>query len=1104
MNVQLESNRIFGLQESPVTIYNETLKFPIQRNIFGFRRDIDLVFGRIWVEIDEKSIPEYIDVDVKKLLKLEFVGRPDIKASSSIADLKIDNYVNPYAIIYNPSAIHDCHNLEVESLDIKFKINFRHSKDKGGEVQSENFTLKIHLTKATPKLNVRFDYVDNDNELPFQNTVALLGFLRFTCECTYRYAHRSSLQASVKFDKVFQNDIVSPGDKAEITESNPYYEVNAGLMCKEDKVPSCLISQVKGQNITFKNLVSNNTVSIPLYIDMMRIGNPSEDKMPVRFSIDLTNVVDGKNEILGFDFSIVRDTQRTQMNVFIDGVKIDNAQSVNAGTFKWVERVGSNSKRFRGKTKLMSLEIANIAENEGDFKDAAVWIRNVKAEIMCKTPEIKGSIKPQATLAGKEIRLPNAPLSRVALDYFLNHIEISKIPDDAEKVVLHLDFDYLEDLYGDGFDSGEYTHFSTDIGFVIETDPGNEWLCIDFGTSATVASYGDGAEESTLLDLDSIAKGLTQSLPLHLRSPRFEEGTKFLSSNCKLRLDGEFSETKDVEFRMNFVQLAPTEPQFYSDSYMLPYVKSLIGYDTLPSSLKYRDLRFTKDGKKMKFETSPLTVDEIFRAVYRSLLKDYVTPAIAESERKVNKVILSVPNTYTPRHMDYLRHILKLNIPELRDNYIWFISESDAIASYYITNWYDLNENRDEVRFNELSEAGSEEYVVAFDMGAGTLDVTYFVIRNGENDIRQIEMLAKIGLNKAGNYLDYVIAEALIDSHPHIFPHALLTPGDDSIMLTNAGKLKHFIRETLKPKLFASDTITFSDLNGETFIVDGQSKTLQDETINVEKIRRHKLLRDFIKECTEDLLDNLFALANYSKGETPIDTIIFTGRSVQFGEGHPEGIRASLMDAISRWDNDSEREEIDIEGDKLKTVVCEGALSFATTYCNPGSAVRFKNRNLYASYGIVYKDARGYMQYKEMLTPETKPTVTPNTDTNSRNSIFIYQYDTNIANASGDRNGVKLDLRGCSKVYFVQSYSSETAQDFHDGRFELISIMWDPTVKSAVSNDRELDKVPVRIEVNSDNEMVFTLGNLINEPSASMKIDINKSDSFKKSMWPYL
>lgn len=64
--------------------------------------------------------------------------------------------------------------------------------------------------------------------------------------------------------------------------------------------------------------------------------------------------------------------------------------------------------------------------------------------------------------------------------------------------------------------------------------------------------------------------------------------------------------------------------------------------------------------------------------------------------------------------------------------------------------------------------------------------------------------------------------------------------------------------------------------------------------------------------------------------------------------------------------------------------------------------------------------------------------------------------------------------------------------------------MWDFVSQSTVSSVKDLAKVPVRIEVNVENEMIFTAGALTNEPSAPMVININESESFKKSMWPYM
>lgn len=1102
MQNNLKSSRNFAVNdETPEMVHDGSLDFPEKYNwrvLGGGLKPINLICEKVWIEIDKKSIPEYLEIDTRNLLKIEFTGRPDkVKPAMSISELPITRYQNPYKIIYNPKAVKDCKSLEADWCEVNFTLNFLQSADY--EVKTIDFVLRINMTKAAPQLNVEFDYASGANEIQFAHTDhALLGHLRITGISPVDYAHRSAMKAKLQYDQAFNADIVQFGHKSELGESAPYREAAAGITGVDEELPSCLKAKVSEQDLELLNLVSNNTVSIPVYIDLTRIGNPSVDKMPKAFSLAIENMVNGYAEVMPFNFNVLRDDQRTELKVIANGTRLENGQSLTLPTQKWVER-GADGKRFLGTSNVLTLKIANAAESVGDAADAAVYVKGLNATVECDIPALAEAFS--ITAVQSEAKLLNAPNSHIALACRLNHGRINSIPNYAQKVRVNVEFDYCEDLEGAG--PAEFEHFSTTIDFVLETDPGTEWLCIDFGTSATVASFGDG-ETIGLLNLDDVAAIKGQTLTERLRT-RFEEGTPFLSSNCKLRQDGVFCEDGSVGYGSNFVQLAPTEPQFYSDSFNLPYMKSIIGYDTLP--LKYKSLRYKKSGSSdsIEFKSEDFPVDKIFRSVYRSLIEDFVSPAINlnQNRKPVNKVILSVPNTYTPRHLDYLRDIIKKNLPDVRDNYVWFISESDAIASYYITNWDSLNSHRDTERYDRLNQLGSEEYVVAFDMGAGTLDVTYFVIRRVESGVRRVDMLAKIGLNKAGNYLDYVLAEALVDTYPKYFPTVLLQPKDEETLIKRAGCLKQLVRETLKIKLFDEDSITFKFSNLEDLELDPKvdDDQLVSVTVDTDKIRNHPALKAFVRECTSDLLDNLFTTCGNVKHDTPIDTVIFTGRSVQFGAGHTDGIRQAVMTAIAEWDNDPEREAIDIKGDALKTVVCEGALSFASVYCAAGSAVEFKNKNIYASYGVIYKDADNRVQYKELINPSTKPTVVPNIEGNSSNGTFVYQYDTDVDSAAGQSPTVPA--QGGTYVYFVQSYSKNTAKDFKEGRLELISVMWAAPVAAAVSNPREREHLPVRIEVNADNEMTFTAGNLTNIPSASMKIDINKSEAFKKGLWPY-
>lgn len=1098
MSKKLYSNKHFGAQESNVIIEQRSLDFPEKRTFYGTLRQINFYFNSVWVEI--QSYPNEVQLDANELIKVDFIGNSSVQPSNTIDELHIVAYKNPYNIVFNPNAIKDCTNLSIDKINLGFAVKFQ--KELKGPITSLEFLLELTLTKAIPKVRTLFKFDCGKPVIKYENQFCRLGVLQITSDCSCKYAETLAIENTIKYDKVFENDIVVWGDESEVLESDPYYDINEGIRTSDQKIQSFLKKTISESKITLRNIVAKNIISIPVYIDLQRIGNPNDDKLDCSFTINSINLGSGKETMTRIPFSVLRDNQCAQMVVKLNGQVIECGQSINIGKIKWVKYSTGKTNRWNGITKVLNLQITNIAENKSVSENAAVVIKNTNIVIETEASDVQEAISANIDDATKTIELFNAPNSYHQIECKLKHKDINDIPNDVARVKAYIDFDYIIDKDGIRDESTEFEHFSSTAYFDVETDPGNEWLCIDFGTSATVAAFGDGSETSNLLNLDAQAELITSSLPKRMRTPRFEEGTPFLSSNAKFRQNGNYDD--NAPYSENFVWLSPTEPQFYSDSFILPYIKSLVGYNHLPNTLDYSGLRYKKGGKNKNFTSEPLSVDEIFTSIYKSLFCDFILPSITTSSKLVNKLILSVPNTYTPRHLDYLRKLVANNLPQIRKNYIWFIGESDAIASYYITNWVDLNSSRNSESITQLYSAGGTEHVLAYDMGAGTLDLTYFSIVNNEDGTRNVNILAKIGLNKAGNYLDYLIAEAIIDTHSDLLPASLLNPDGDPTLLLMAGKLKHFITQNVKPQLFTKDKLHFSELNGEDVHIDGNKVTLNNVEINLVAIREHSAIRKFIEECTVDLIENLFVINGYEKHQTPIDTIIFTGRSVQFGDTQDNGIRNTLMNAIKQWNIKPECQQINVSGNDLKTIVSDGALHFATTYSSEASAVRIFNRNIYASYGILYKDIRGIYQYMELLSPSTKPIMEPNLEANSTNGVYIYEYDTDKFNAQGNSRGSFVDLRNSPKAFFVQSYSQDTARDWKNNRRELISVMWDFVSQSAVSSVKDLAKVPVRIEVNSENEMIFTAGTLINEPSAPMVININESDSFKKSMWPYM
>ena len=1088
----------FGVSNTPIILASRTLQFEEQRNFFGGLRQIDLNFSRIWVKFT--SIPDCLKCDSNQLILLDFVGYPSIQASSEIKNLRITNYSTPYNIVYNPQAIHDCSDLSTKDIEVKYQICFQETST--SKVSTYDFLLKINLIKANAESNVRFCFNSDSASIMYENSVKLLGYLKIENPSPYEYANLLSIKNILRYNQAFEHDIVFWGDETEVQESNACFNANAGIRTLDQELKSTLEVIKSDDELTLNNIVSNNIISIPIYIDLSRIGNPYEDFITSSFSIEIMNLLNAQKDIYTYEFSISRDTQCTQLAVLVDNCNVDNEVVLNVGKFKWIKHLPGQSRRFEGSSNLLELKIKNIAENVSESLNAAVVVRNMRITIEDTKHCLDEAVLYTSSI-NDTVELYNAPFSEITIPFKLSHKKVSTIIDDLTEAQIHIQFDYLEDREGIRNEESIYKSFHCTLKFVVETDPGNEWLCVDFGTSATVAAFGDGSKPSSLLDLDHRAEIVGAYAPKQMRTPRFEQGTPFLSSNAKFRQGGIIGD--NLKYQDNFIWLSPTSRQFYSDSYVLPYIKSLVGYHTLPSNLDFTGLRYQKDGKNYEFSAEIFTIDDIFNALYKSLFNDFIIPTIDEDNQNVNKLILSIPNTYTPRHIDYLYKLVTTCMPQLRKNYVWFISESDAIASYYITNWYDLNSNRESIEMNRLSDAENTEHVLVYDMGAGTLDLTYFKIFNNNDGTRVVTILAKMGLNKAGNYLDYLIARALIETHSAFLPISLLTPNNDPMLIVLAGKLKQFIKQEVKPRLFTEDNIIFSELNGEQVSINDKLITLNDIQIDLIKIREHELIHHFINECSRNLIENLFVINGYRKGQTPLDTVMFTGRGVQFGDESPMGIRASVMRTLEEWNSCNQCFQIDVRGNDLKTVVCNGALHFATTYSSESSAVKFLNRNIYASYGVLYKDIRGRYMYHELLSPRTKFTREPNLEINSHNGLYVYEYDTDKYCAqAGKQMRNTINLRNSPNLYFVQSYSLDTAEDWKNNKHELISVMWEVSSDSVVSSPRDKESVHVRIEVNADNEMIFTAGSLTNEPSSSLIININESESFKKGMWPYM
>ena len=1084
MDKTISKTHSFGLSVGYEELDTKSIDFPVRRNLLGQKQLIDVLVDSF--SIASVNVPANLRVNASKLLKIKFIGGIGSEGSS-ITSFHLTAYNNPYQLLLNHDAILDCDDLNVDSARIEFEV--RLAVD--GKIIARKYILNLHLIKAKPACEVSFIPKEN---FKYCHDNACVGHFEITNKCNYRYAELAAVALSLKYPQQYYEDIISFGLSSEIVEENPYFEASGLREQGESPLSILKIAYSSVREIEVKKLIAQNRVNIPVYIDLERLENPEEDVKYEKFFVVTKNILNDVSEPpKECVVPIYRDITRTSLFVSCNNSNVENNSKDKYGHYNWIKHQTGKKERFSGILQIFELKIGNEATNEGISPDSAVIIRNIKIIPIYKDNEIvaNNDFLETQEIGDDLVKLKNEVDSFVVFKCKLNHKYINDIPKNHTIISLNIDFDYVVDEKGQYNQKQlEWTPFHAVAEVELEKDPGSEWLCVDYGTSATVAVFGDGTDHNfTLLQLNNRNKEIiNEREPERFRSPRFEDGDYFLSSNIMLQSN---IPSLDAEtYDKSLIYLSPSEPRFHTKGYRLPYMKALAGYKSVPNSDNYSHFKYKvheSDKKVLTFEENPLEVDKIFRATYRSLFKDYITNCIPQG-KEVNKMVLTVPNTYTPHHIEFIRNIVKAEIPSLRSDYVWFVSESDAIAYYYIRNWGRFNNTQREDEY-----VGQTEHVLVYDMGAGTLDVTYLTIEHLASGDKNVSMLSKMGLNKAGNYLDFVLASTLVELYPEKFPKAILSHTSDDTMQNLLGKLKFFIKNELKPQLFTQDTIIFSSWNGQTVM----GVDFEDEELDLRLIRSSEKVQEFVTECTNHLFDRFMKINNLNMDESPIDTLIMTGRSIQFGN-----IKQQLLQRINTWNDDSHCKTLEIVGDQLKTIVSQGALYYAALYGKRTSSVTLNNRNIYAGYGILYVDRKNKWCYQPLLDSHTKSTRRTISKTGQVNGMQIFTYDTDRFSADNTVKDITLDMRNTIEAYLVQCYSTDPAKDYMDEerRNDYISIMV-PFNPESVCNDTK--NVHVRLEVDENNEMTFTAGYMTFETSAPVKIDVETNNTFTHSMWPY-
>jgi len=1092
-----------GIQ--PVDIKGEII---IDRGFFSFSYSADVVLKV--VSITDQG--QKLRFDPKRLLAVTIGdGKPTPAAPGDAVKAHLSAKQTPLNLHVFPGAITDC--TEQNALGVDFPLTVTIEITKGKEKATNSISVPVTFMRDLRKPDVTLESaarapytgargVKDVGRLLIRNIGATLFEPAIDCACSFS---ATSNGRSLPHDAIYVDFVGALGSMAENTAPGQALIHGLQTIARRDE--------------------GTSTAEVPVYIDFSKIPNPI-DCPGKRLHFTLKAEVEAFNPARPAKKQVNKDS--TSLTIEPNDTEIDlrvkvrdsfddngTATTVKGGLMPLPRVDFQPGAAFR---KIYYISLTNTATKPSAPK-AGISIRNIAmAPVLPKNLHIEYTKSDTnfISLSGDdaEIFLPSAPGNSrdLKLELSFSKIRDLYVQTQAGKrlydanIPVKIKFDYYIDQAGDhdvpGIFEEQARSFECTLRVSTHQLPPKEWLAIDFGTSAIVSEYGGG-----LIDLHKVKRALFADSA----TDTYEQGTPFLSSNIILRQNAGRPQLSQLStdapnadaFDQMALCLSPTSDTEQANiRTTLPYLKLIVGYDLLPNIHNYsqfaynaidrttgavRRMALQERGEDDTMRNTPLAyVDKIFEEVYRQLFRYYITAALKNDEdaSRINQIVLTIPNTYTPEHIRRIEKIVREAFSHVYLRNVRFVSESDAVACFYQSNWAKINTPLQ--RENNKALLGKER-VLVYDMGAGTLDLTLFT-RTVVNDSPHVNVFGKMGISKAGNYLDCLLAKIMSKKAKSL---AVLTDpdkiGDDADRLIRAFELKECVKNTLKPKLSSDEKHLTVKRNLNWGLRENVDYDLRKDILNDPDFR------EYIKACTTDLIGNFFRF--YSKkafalgeNDIKIDTVLLSGRSTKL-KPLRTALEVALMDYASPNMKIVEISSVTDKGDafdKAKTVVTEGALDYVTKYARDNDEA-FESDAITACYGIIYRNMAGEEKYLEIFNPyESGPT-----GVKKYNGLTVKTYSSpeHVVN-----------LKNSSSITLVQTYlTSTTEAEWKKGNREYITVMSEFST-SAFPNP---EQTHISILVNDRNELILRVNGLESEPNVPTKIDI-KSESNVMSLWPMM
>ncbi|MEM1137967.1 MAG: hypothetical protein AAGI07_19185, partial [Bacteroidota bacterium] len=642
-----------------------------------------------------------------------------------------------------------------------------------------------------------------------------------------------------------------------------------------------------------------------------------------------------------------------------------------------------------------------------------------------------------------------------------------------------------------------------DVKIKLSEDLGSDWLAIDFGTSAILAAFGNSdtawSKDLAILHLQNrLAKISFNHEPTNASS--------LLTSSMMLLREGK--EIYAESYEQSFIDISPNEDNLVENTHKrgLPYLRSLLGSSSLVEVNPNLDgLVYKEDEiqKSISIDSPPIT--DILKAVYWSLIKHITLPEIVARSGRLHQLVLTVPNSFTPVHIEKIKEGIYASVDRIKR--LEFISESDAISFRYydIRKRLTLNRNRAVQARIERKEI---EYVLVCDVGASTIDLTYFSIEQKESQDK-INILGRMSKNAAGNYFDFVIAYAI----QQYTGFELIAHENLEVKIA----VKNYIKDILKP-LLANYDYPFSRAQMQKNIRLLPEHVAFDHLPEGQIYASPKVIFDTLipifRENSIELLEKFFILFGYeiSDGKYPeIDTLILTGRasqllSLQYQiENNTKQLSNNQELFVIKYITKSATDDFGLlEKKELKSMVTLGALSYAVQYRNQKqSALLIERNNLQAKYGLLYGNRLNYdvpWQFVELLSPNSE-SKGESIDPLTGQKIYTYMASSDL-----------ISVVGYIHFMFVMTYEPDPAEAYYNFKQDTYNTDYIFNMLEFDLDDLQLEEntyIKVHASINTENALTFRVTNqegitLIRQTHHTLiRSNSVENDHFSRSLWPY-